>query len=91
MWPAFWSYGDPWPTQGEIDILEARGQEPFTYHTNYFYGTQANRNLVSNASSTITSSSNLQTCWHVYDHLGTTSLKFYLDGILVDKKRRICC
>jgi beta-glucanase (GH16 family) len=26
MWPAFWSYGDPWPTQGEIDILEARGQ-----------------------------------------------------------------
>jgi beta-glucanase (GH16 family) len=31
MWPAFWSYGDPWPTQGEIDILEARGQEPFQY------------------------------------------------------------
>ena len=25
MWPAFWTYGDPWPTQGEIDILEARG------------------------------------------------------------------
>ena len=22
MWPAFWSYGDPWPTKGEIDILE---------------------------------------------------------------------
>jgi beta-glucanase (GH16 family) len=21
MWPAFWSYGDPWPTQGEIDII----------------------------------------------------------------------
>ena len=31
MWPAFWSYGDPWPTQGEIDILEARGQEDFKY------------------------------------------------------------
>jgi len=21
LWPAFWSYGDPWPTQGEIDIV----------------------------------------------------------------------
>jgi beta-glucanase (GH16 family) len=38
MWAAFWSYGDPWPTQGEIDIIEARGQEPFSYQTNYFYG-----------------------------------------------------
>jgi beta-glucanase (GH16 family) len=26
MWPAFWSYGDAWPTQGEIDIMEGRGQ-----------------------------------------------------------------
>ncbi len=23
MWPAYWIYEDPWPTQGEIDILEA--------------------------------------------------------------------
>jgi hypothetical protein len=28
MWPAFWSYGDPWPTQGEIDIMEARAMNP---------------------------------------------------------------
>ncbi len=87
MWPAFWSYGDPWPTQGEIDILEARGQEPFTYYTNYFYGTQANRNLVSNASSTVNSSASLQTCWHVYELIWEqTALKFYLDGQLVDTK-----
>jgi beta-glucanase (GH16 family) len=87
MWPAFWSYGDPWPTQGEIDILEARGQEPNTYYTNYFYGTQANRNLVSNASSTITSSASLQTCWHVYELVWEqSSLNFYLDGQLVDTK-----
>lgn len=26
MWSAFWSYGDPWPTQGEIDFLEEIGQ-----------------------------------------------------------------
>jgi beta-glucanase (GH16 family) len=26
MWPAFWSYGDPWPTQGEIDIWKQEGR-----------------------------------------------------------------
>jgi beta-glucanase (GH16 family) len=87
MWPAFWSYGDPWPTQGEIDIIEARGQEPFTYYTNYFYGTETNKNLVTNATSTINSSASLQTCWHVYELVwDQTALKFYLDGILVDTK-----
>ena len=46
MWPAFCSYGDPWPTQGEIDFLEARGQEPTKYQTNYFYGKAVNHNVV---------------------------------------------
>ena len=66
MWPAFWSYGDPWPTQGEIDIIEARGQEPFQYQTNYFYGRTAGRNLVKNQVGFITSNVNLTTCYLVY-------------------------
>jgi beta-glucanase (GH16 family) len=87
MWPAFWSYGDPWPTQGEIDILEARGQEPNTYYTNYFYGTQVNNNLVTNSTSTINSSTSLQTCFHVYEVIwDQTALTFYLDGVQVDQK-----
>ncbi|MBM3176382.1 MAG: glycoside hydrolase family 16 protein [Bacteroidetes bacterium] len=87
MWPAFWSYGDPWPTEGEIDILEAKGQKPNTYYTNYFYGTQTNTNLVQNATSTMTSSSSLQTCYHIYEVIWEQSkLSFYLDGILVDTK-----
>ena len=84
LWPAFWSYGDPWPTQGEIDILEARGQEPFKYQTNYFYGKQANRNLVRNATGYITSDVSLTNCWHVYEVIWSqNSLQFYLDGVLV--------
>lgn len=87
MWPAFWSYGDPWPTQGEIDILEARGQEPTTYYTSYWYGTQNGVNLVTNSTSTINSSISLQSCWHVYElEWAADALRFYLDGQLVDTK-----
>jgi len=84
MWPAFWSYGDPWPTQGEIDILEARGQEDFKYQTNYFYGRNANRNLVRGAEGFVTTDVSLQTCYHVYEMIWSQNeLKFYFDGVLV--------
>ena len=87
MWPAFWSYGDPWPTQGEIDILEARGQEPNSYSTNYFFGRRANVNLVRNATTTINANMSLQTCWHVYELIWSqNSLVFMLDGQVVDTK-----
>jgi beta-glucanase (GH16 family) len=87
MWPAFWSYGNPWPTKGEIDCLEARGQEPYQYQTNYFYGKVANNNLVSNASGYITASADLTACYHVYEMIWTkNNLTSYLDGQLVDNK-----
>jgi beta-glucanase (GH16 family) len=84
MWPAFWSYGDPWPTQGEIDVLEARGQEDFKYQTNYFYGKTVNRNLVRNAQGYVTTDVSLQTCYHVYELIWSqNALEFYFDGVLV--------
>lgn len=87
MWPAFWSYGDPWPTQGEIDILEARGQEPFNYSTNYFYGRVAGKNLVSGAEASITSDVDLTTCYHVYELIWSKNdLTFLFDGKVVNVK-----
>jgi beta-glucanase (GH16 family) len=84
MWPAFWSYGDPWPTQGEIDILEARGQEDNKYQTNYFYGRTVNRNLVRGAEGFVTTDVSLQSCYHVYEMIWSQNdLKFYFDGVLV--------
>ncbi|GAA5874009.1 hypothetical protein JCM8547_001600, partial [Rhodosporidiobolus lusitaniae] len=35
-WPAFWLYGDPWPTQGEIDVAEyvnERAYNSMSLHT----------------------------------------------------------
>jgi beta-glucanase (GH16 family) len=84
MWPAFWSYGDPWPTQGEIDCMEARGQEPTKYQTNYFYGRATNRNLVKNQVGFITANMSLQDCWHVFEVIWSqNSLTFMLDGKVV--------
>jgi beta-glucanase (GH16 family) len=87
MWPAYWSYGDPWPTQGEIDFLEARGQEPTKYQTNYFYGKTANRNLVRNAVGYINTDGDLTTCYHVYEMVwAQNTLSSYFDGQLVETK-----
>lgn len=87
MWPAFWSYGDPWPTQGEIDFVEARGQEPTKYQTNYFYGKTANRNLVRGQEGYITADANLTACYHVYEmEWAQNSLTSYLDGKVVETK-----
>ena len=85
MWPAFWAYGDPWPTQGEIDILEAKGQEPTKFYSSYWYG--PNETTVNGASATVTSGVSLQTCWHIYElQWEQNTLSTYFDGKLVNTK-----
>jgi beta-glucanase (GH16 family) len=87
MWPAFWSYGDPWPTQGEIDIVESRGTEPFQYQTAYWFGRRPGKNLVANSAVVIRSGVSLTDCFHVYEVIWTrNSLTFLYDGQVVDTK-----
>jgi beta-glucanase (GH16 family) len=87
MWPAFWSYGDPWPTQGEIDVMEGRGQEPFQYQTAYWFGRRAGKNLVSNSATVVSSLVSLTDCWHVYEVVWTKSdLTFLFDGQVVNTR-----
>ena len=88
MWPAFWSYGDPWPTQGEIDYLEARGNEPSKYYTNYYYGANAGTAFNENTTGTVVSTDDLTACYHVYEiEWSQTALTSYLDGKLMETKR----
>ena len=87
MWPAFWSYGDPWPTQGEIDIMEARGQLPFEFSTAFWYGRRSGVNQVPNSAVTIKTGSSLTDCWHVYEVIwAKDNLTFLFDGQVVDVK-----
>lgn len=87
MWPAFWSYGDPWPTHGEIDIMEARGNEPFKYQTAYWYGRRSGVNTTNNTEGYITSDISLTDCWHVYEVIWEKDkLTYIFDGQIVVTK-----
>lgn len=84
MWPAFWSYGANWPINGEIDVLESKGNLPFVYGTNYFYGSTAGTNQVVNGGVDYTASTDLTKYWHVYEVIWEeTKLTYMLDGKVI--------
>ncbi len=81
MWPAFWSYGDPWPTQGEIDILEARGSTPLEFQSNLFYGPTANINVNQGNEKVYDIGQNLTEEFHIYEMIWTAnSIQILFDG-----------
>ena len=81
MWPAFWSYGDPWPTQGEIDILEARGAEPTRFSSNIYYGVEDGININHDTEAKHEIGLDLTEAFHVYEMIWSTdSIEILLDG-----------
>jgi beta-glucanase (GH16 family) len=88
MWPAFWSYGNPWPTHGEIDILEATGGK-HGYTTNYYYGNQPDTPLTDDnlTSEEISTPKDLTSGYHVYELIwARNSITFLLDGEVVETR-----
>ncbi len=85
MWPAFWSTGANWPQNGEIDVMEAKGQLPFAYGTNYFYGSTSGISQVpSNSGLNYTTTKDLTKYWHVYEVIWEENkLTYMLNGKVI--------
>jgi hypothetical protein len=71
-WPAFWSVQEnAWPTQGEIDVMEAYSFAPNVsrFTSNLFYGTASGTNQLGNAAERAYPSFdvNANNGWHLYE------------------------
>ena len=93
MWPAFWMLGVPrstcdgWPSCGEIDIVEARGSQPYhsvaSLHGPNYSGGNAKSHYYFAGNTPLTAG------YHIYrvDWL-KDSIKFYVDGKLIGSETK---
>ena len=89
MWPAFWinPRGVPWPTGGEIDIMENRGSQPYQTSSAYHWGTSvAAHQYVSHPYTAMDENGdpvNFQDGYHTYAAEWEPGvIRYYVDGSL---------
>jgi opacity protein-like surface antigen len=78
-WPAFWMYGDNWPSGGEIDALEINFE---TNYVSYHYGSSAPGSELSTYNGSLkTLSANITPGWHIIDiSFGGGDISVWYDG-----------
>jgi hypothetical protein len=77
-WPTFWSSGNPWPQNGEIDVLEGLGGKA-SYHFHYQSGINSQGKPIEGSENGYLKTS--YTGWHTYAVVWTTTtLTYYYDG-----------
>lgn len=92
MWPAIWLLSDevaaPWPSEGEIDIMENRGDSPNLTSSAFHYGINDGTNFEHNfrfAEQTAvhdSSSVNYHDSFHTYSvEWDPTQIRFYVDDV----------
>ncbi len=89
MWPAIWLLPDSppfWPSQGEIDIMENRGNESFLTSSAFHWGTNPpfNHNFVFAENETFQGGEyvNYHDSFHVYAaEWDPKQIRFYVDGV----------
>ena len=90
MWPAIWLLPDvdqyPWPSQGEIDIMENRGTQPNLTSSAFHYGTNPpfSHSFVYSEQMSIHGGQlqNYHDSFHTYAvEWSPTELRFFVDGV----------
>jgi beta-glucanase (GH16 family) len=92
MWPAIWLLSDtataPWPSQGEIDIMENRGDEPNETSAAFHYGENGNgvyrHEFVYRGQTSVHDGTlqNYHNGFHVYSvEWDSDQLRFYVDDV----------
>lgn len=77
-WPAWWTSGQAWPSNGELDIAEVGGKR---VTVNYHYGPAGS---TSSQLGPFTPTGYWGDAWHVYAvHRTASAVNFYWDGVLV--------
>src|SRR5512145_1968243 len=85
IWPAFWMLGNTistvgWPSCGEIDILEIRGQNPFQLIGTMHWANSSGQHVSFGTS--INTSVSLAAGFHTYALSRTaTTIRWFLDGV----------
>jgi beta-glucanase (GH16 family) len=90
MWPAIWllprTNVNPWPSQGEIDIMENRGDQPNLTSSAFHYGTNPpyvhNFDYREQRSSTAGQLENYHNSFHTYAvEWDSSKLRFFVDDV----------
>ena len=90
MWPAIWLLPDvgqyPWPSQGEIDIMENRGTQPNLTSSAFHYGTNPpfSHSFVYGEQMSVHGGQlqNYHDSFHTYAvEWSPTELRFFVDGV----------
>jgi len=81
------TFGNNWPTNGEIVCLQTYDQVPKRYSTDYSYGVKQSVDDVKDSFQFNPTNADLSAAYHVYTMEWTqNSLTFYIDGNLVETK-----
>ena len=87
MWPAIWLLADaPWPSEGEIDIMENRGTQPNLTSSAFHYGTNTPfvHNFVFAEQGAVHDSAiqNYHDSYHLYSvEWDPTQIRFFVDNV----------